>query len=75
MHGDACRLAADQEPPAMVLMLTAADSARERVAGLSVGADDYLTKPADCSVDLPLSLIAHSARAALATRHSSQIAR
>jgi DNA-binding response OmpR family regulator len=46
MHGDAvCRLAADQEPPAMVLMLTAADSARERVAGLSVGADDYLTKP------------------------------
>jgi hypothetical protein len=32
-------------------------------------------KTADCSVDLPLSLIAHSGRAALAARHSSQIAR
>ena len=37
--------------------------------------DDYVAKPADSSVDLPLSLIAHSGRAALAARHSSQIAR
>jgi DNA-binding response OmpR family regulator len=29
----------------MVLMLTAADAPGERVAGLSIGADDYLAKP------------------------------
>jgi DNA-binding response OmpR family regulator len=31
--------------PAMVLMLTAADSPGDRVAGLGIGADDYLSKP------------------------------
>jgi DNA-binding response OmpR family regulator len=29
----------------MVLMLTAAGSAGERVSGLGLGADDYLAKP------------------------------
>jgi DNA-binding response OmpR family regulator len=46
LHGDAlCRslTAADDGP--MVLMLTAAHSPGERVAGLNLGADDYLTKP------------------------------
>jgi DNA-binding response OmpR family regulator len=46
IHGDAlCRLAADGDERAMVLMLTAAGSPGERVAGLSLGADDYLPKP------------------------------
>jgi DNA-binding response OmpR family regulator len=46
VHGDAlCRMVADGEHPAMVLMLTAAGSPGERVAGLSLGADDYLPKP------------------------------
>jgi len=46
MHGDAlCRLIADGDSPAMVLMLTAAGSATDRVAGLGLGADDYLAKP------------------------------
>jgi DNA-binding response OmpR family regulator len=46
LHGDAiCRLIADGEHPAMILMLTAAGAAGERVAGLSLGADDYLPKP------------------------------
>jgi DNA-binding response OmpR family regulator len=46
LHGDAlCRMVTEREDPAMVLMLTAADSPGERVAGLSLGADDYLAKP------------------------------
>jgi DNA-binding response OmpR family regulator len=46
MHGDAlCRMVAEGEHPSMILMLTAAGSPGERVAGLSLGADDYLPKP------------------------------
>ena len=40
-----CQMAAGTEQPAMVLMLTAADSPGDRVAGLTLGADDYLAKP------------------------------
>ncbi len=35
------------QPNVRILMLTAADSIRERVKGLDAGADDYLTKPFD----------------------------
>jgi DNA-binding response OmpR family regulator len=46
LHGDVvCRMVVASENPAMILMLTAADSVGERVAGLSLGADDYLPKP------------------------------
>jgi DNA-binding response OmpR family regulator len=46
LHGDTiCRLIADSADPAMVLMLTASGAPEERVAGLSAGADDYLSKP------------------------------
>ncbi|WP_322768066.1 MULTISPECIES: response regulator transcription factor [unclassified Frankia] len=46
LNGDIlCRMIADSENPAMVLMLTAADTSADRVAGLSLGADDYLPKP------------------------------
>ncbi len=46
VHGDAvCRMIADGERPVMVLMLTAADTPGQRVAGLALGADDYLAKP------------------------------
>ena len=46
LHGDAvCRIITEHEQPAMVLMLTAADAPAERVAGLALGADDYLPKP------------------------------
>ncbi len=46
IHGDTlCRMIADTEHPAMVLMLTAADTPGDRVAGLTLGADDYLVKP------------------------------
>ncbi|MBV9819443.1 MAG: response regulator transcription factor [Solirubrobacterales bacterium] len=40
-----CRLVAESEHPAMVLMLTAAGSPADRVTGLTLGADDYLAKP------------------------------
>lgn len=46
LHGDmVCRMVTEGDKPVMVLMLTAADTAGDRVAGLSLGADDYLTKP------------------------------
>jgi DNA-binding response OmpR family regulator len=46
LNGDTlCRMIADSGDPAMVLMLTAADTSADRVTGLSLGADDYLPKP------------------------------
>ncbi|WP_007513935.1 response regulator transcription factor [Pseudofrankia saprophytica] len=46
IHGDTlCQLILQRAERAMVLMLTAADSPVDRVSGLSIGADDYLTKP------------------------------
>jgi DNA-binding response OmpR family regulator len=46
MHGDMiCRMVADGENPAMVLMLTASGAPSERVSGLNLGADDFLSKP------------------------------
>jgi DNA-binding response OmpR family regulator len=40
-----CRLLTEADDGPMVLMLTAAHTPGERVAGLNLGADDYLTKP------------------------------
>ena len=46
IHGDiVCRMITERENPAMVLMLTASDTPTQRVSGLALGADDYLTKP------------------------------
>lgn len=46
VHGDdVCRSIVAGGGATRVLMLTAAAAVRERVAGLSLGADDYLTKP------------------------------
>jgi DNA-binding response OmpR family regulator len=46
LHGDVvCRTLATEQPRTKVLMLTAARSTDELVQGLSLGADDYLTKP------------------------------
>lgn len=46
IHGDdVCRRLNALDPPPAVLMLTAAGEVEDRVAGLSVGADDYLGKP------------------------------
>lgn len=46
MHGDAlCRYICDGEHSSMVIMVTASDEPTERIAGLGLGADDYLVKP------------------------------
>ena len=46
VHGDTiCRMITERDNPAMVLMLTASGTPAERVSGLSLGADDYLSKP------------------------------
>jgi len=46
VHGDTlCRMICESERRAMVLMLTAAGAPDDRVAGLDLGADDYLAKP------------------------------
>jgi DNA-binding response OmpR family regulator len=46
LHGDTlCRMIIEGDDPVMVLMLTAADTAGDRVTGLRLGADDYLAKP------------------------------
>ncbi len=46
VHGDeVCRAIVESGAATRVLMLTAAAAVRERVAGLALGADDYLSKP------------------------------
>ncbi|TVT56824.1 response regulator transcription factor [Amycolatopsis rhizosphaerae] len=46
VHGDeVCRRMAGQDGSTRVLMLTAAAGIDDRVAGLALGADDYLSKP------------------------------
>ena len=46
VHGDeVCRSLAATGYPGSVLMLTAAGTLEERIAGLGIGADDYLPKP------------------------------
>ncbi len=46
IHGDTlCQIITGSENPAMILMLTAAGTPTDRVAGLALGADDYLAKP------------------------------
>src|SRR5258708_32665297 len=50
VHGDeVCRQIVAGGSQGRVLMLTAASTVRQRVDGLGLGADDYLTKPFDFS--------------------------
>ena len=42
---EVCRTLVESGAQARILMLTAATAVKERVAGLGLGADDYLTKP------------------------------
>ena len=46
IHGDRlCQIIVHHEDPPMILMLTAAGTPADRVKGLALGADDYLSKP------------------------------
>src|ERR1700733_9382432 len=48
IHGDEiCRQIVAEDSGSRILMLTAATTVRERVDGLGLGADDYLSKPFD----------------------------
>jgi len=72
LHGDVvCRKIADGCDPPMVLMLTAADTPRERVAGLRLGADDYLPKPFD--FDELVLLASLTGRALLVAKLTSSV--
>ncbi|MFC4700592.1 response regulator transcription factor [Glaciecola siphonariae] len=42
---DICRKLRERKPEQAILMLTAKDSETDRVLGLELGADDYMTKP------------------------------
>jgi heavy metal response regulator len=42
---EVCRRLRDERKPTPILLLTARESVEDRVAGLDLGADDYLTKP------------------------------
>jgi DNA-binding response OmpR family regulator len=46
LHGDeVCRALTARRSASRVLMLTAADTVKDRIEGLDLGADDYLPKP------------------------------
>jgi DNA-binding response OmpR family regulator len=48
VHGDEiCRRVTATEPASRILMLTASGTLQDRVDGLELGADDYLSKPFD----------------------------
>jgi DNA-binding response OmpR family regulator len=50
IHGDeVCRRLVAERSETRVIMLTASGTVKERVEGLGLGADDYLTKPFDFS--------------------------
>jgi DNA-binding response OmpR family regulator len=50
VHGDqVCKSIVAERSETRILMLTAATTVRERVDGLGLGADDYLSKPFDFS--------------------------
>jgi DNA-binding response OmpR family regulator len=42
---DVCKRLREQQPEQIILMLTSRDSEVDRVLGLELGADDYMTKP------------------------------
>jgi DNA-binding response OmpR family regulator len=63
---EVCRTLVESGTEARILMLTAAAAVRERVAGLGLGADDYLTKPfAFAELSARIQALARRARPAV----------
>jgi DNA-binding response OmpR family regulator len=74
IHGDSlCKMIGEADEPAMILMLTAAGSPDDRVTGLALGADDYLSKPFHFP-ELVLRVRALARRKPTARRHTPQAA-
>jgi DNA-binding response OmpR family regulator len=62
---DVCRTLVESGTQTRILMLTAATAVKERVAGLGIGADDYLTKPfAFAELNARIQALARRARPA-----------
>ena len=71
IHGDeVCRRLVAGGSGSRVLMLTASSTVRDRVDGLGLGADDYLTKPFDFA-ELVARVRALGRRSATILRHTS----
>ena len=65
---DVCRTLVESGAETRILMLTAATAVKERVAGLGLGADDYLTKPfAFAELTARIQALARRARPAAPT--------
>src|SRR6266496_1726864 len=75
---EVCRTLVESGTPTRILMLTAATAVKERVAGLGLGADDYLTKPfafAELTARIQALARRHPARPPSPHRHPRRRAR
>jgi len=69
---DVCATLRDEQSDLPIVMLTALDAERDRVSGLDLGADDYVTKPFSVA-ELVSRVRSHLRRRDLDRAHSAQL--